>query len=234
MGRLERHQKKQLTTTIIIFVVILVLLLYFIFTTGFRILLSSSAFVANFFSKTSSLPLTKNNQLVGSINIDNIPQATNSAKILVSGSLVNFNRLEFYLNGEIVKQIDINSDTFAEEIGDLKKGDNQVYIKAETTDNKNEKETIIYKVFYKDEKPKLVISEPADKSTTDNSEIKIKGLTDKETFVRVNDLPIVVDADGSFETTVRLKDGDNQIVITALDIAGNLETNTLTVTYQKD
>ena len=44
----------------------------------------------------------------------------------------------------------------------------------------------------------------------------------------------MVDANGSFETSVRLKDGDNQIVATAQDIAGNVETKTIKVTYQKD
>ena len=126
------------------------------------------------------------------------------------------------------------NDVFSEEIGDLEKGDNNFYIQAKSKDSKIKKNTITYKVFYKNEKPKLDISEPSDNSTTNNQEIKVKGSTDRETYVRVNDLPVVVDASGGFETTVRLKDGDNQIVITASDIAGNMETKFLKTTYQKD
>ena len=142
--------------------------------------------------------------------------------------------MDFYLNTKKVKEIESSSDTFSEEIGDLEKGDNSVYIQAKSKDNKTEKNTITYKVFYKNENPKLDISEPSDNSTTNNQEIKVKGSTDKETYIHVNDLPVVVDANGSFETSVRLKDGDNQIVITATDIAGNTETKSFKVTYQKD
>ena len=142
--------------------------------------------------------------------------------------------MDFYINAKKIKEIESSSDTFSEEIGDLEKGDNNVYVLAKSRNSKIEKNTITYKVFYKNEKPKLDISEPSDNLTTNNQEIKVKGSTDKETYVRVNDLPVVVDASGGFETTVRLKDGDNQIVITAADIAGNMETKSLKVTYQKD
>jgi len=132
------------------------------------------------------------------------------------------------------KEVESSSDTFSEEIGDLEKGDNNVYIRVKSKDSKIEKKTITYKVFFKNERPKLEINEPADNSNTNNQEIKIKGSTDKETHININDLPVVVDANGNFETSVRLKDGDNQIVITAADIAGNMETKSLKVIYQKD
>ena len=148
--------------------------------------------------------------------------------------ILNFDILNFYINAKKVKEIESSSDTFSEEIGDLEKGDNNIYVLAKSKDSKIEKRTITYKIFYKNEKPKLDISEPLDNSTTNNQEIKVKGSTDKETYVRVNDLPVVIDAGGGFETTVRLKDGDNQIVITATDIAGNMETKSLKITYQKD
>ncbi|VVA43645.1 conserved hypothetical protein [Candidatus Roizmanbacteria bacterium] len=148
--------------------------------------------------------------------------------------MLNFDTLSFYLNKVKVKEIESTSDIFNEEIGDLEKGDNDIYILAKSKDNKIEKKTITYKVFYKSEKPKLEISEPSDNSTTNTQEIKVKGNTDKETYIHINDLPVIVDANGGFETSIRLKDGDNQITATAQDIAGNIETKTIKVTYQKD
>jgi hypothetical protein len=133
-----------------------------------------------------------------------------------------------------VKEIESSSDVFSEEIGDLEEGNNDIYIKAKSRDNKTEKNTIIYKVFYKSEKPKLEIIEPSDNSTTNNQETKIKGNTDKETYIHINDLPVVVDANGNFETSMRLKDGDSQITIIATDTAGNIETKSLKIIYQKD
>lgn len=234
MGRLERVQEKKLRNKIILYIVILFFVLYFIFTVGIKLLLNSSSFIAGLFPQPSTKPLSKREDTFSSIDVSSIPQATNSAKFIVSGSILNLDILDFYLNGKKVKEIESSSDTFSEEIGDLEKGDNNFYIQAKSKDSKIKKNTITYKVFYKNEKPKLEIAEPADNLTTNNQEIKVKGSTDKETYVHVNDLPVVVDANGGFETTVRLKDGDNQIVITAQDIAGNMETKSLKVTYQKD
>ncbi len=234
MGRLEKVQEKKLRNTIILYIIILALVLYFIFTVGIKLLLNSSSFIAGLFPQPSAKPLSKTEDTFSSIDVSLIPQATNSAKFIVSGSILNLDILDFYLNGKKVKEIESSFDTFSEEIGDLEKGDNNFYIQAKSKDSKIKKNTITYKVFYKNEKPKLEITEPTDNLTTNNQEIKVKGSTDKETYVRVNDLPVVVDANGGFETTVRLKDGDNQIVITAQDIAGNMETKSLKVTYQKD
>ena len=234
MGRLERVQEKKMKNTIFLYAAILFLVIFFIFTYGFKLLLNTSGFIAGLFPQPSTKPLSKTEDSFNSIDISSIPQATNSAKIIVSGSILNFDILDFYLNGNKVKEIETSSDTFSEEIGDLERGDNDVYILAKSKDSKIEKNTITYKVFYKNEKPKLDISEPLDNFTTNNQEIKVKGSTDKETYIHVDNLPVVVDANGSFETTVRLKDGDNQIVITAADTAGNMEIKSLKVTYQKD
>mgnify|MGYP002813481092 CR=1 FL=1 len=234
MGRIERVQEKKMKNTIILYIVILFIVLYIIFTSGFKLLLNTSSYISGLFPQPSTKPLAKTDDSFSSIDIISIPQATNSAKIIISGSILNFDILDFYLNTRKVKEIKSSSDTFSEEIGDLEKGDNSIYILAKSKDSKTEKNTITYKVFYKNENPKLNIDEPPDNSTTNNQEIKVKGSTDKETYIHVNDLPVVVDANGNFETLVRLKDGDNQIVTTAVDIAGNMETKSLRVTYQKD
>jgi hypothetical protein len=234
MGRLEQIQQKKLRNTIILYIVILILILYFIFTYGIKLLLNSSSYIAGLYPQPSTKPLAKNEDSFSSLDVNNIPTATNSARFNVSGSVLNFDILDFFINNKQVKEINLTADTFSEEIGELEKGDNFVYLLARSKDNKTQKNTITYKVFYNKEKPKLDISEPADNSTTNNQEINIKGSTEKEIYIRVNDLPIVVDANGGFQTTVRLKDGDNQIVITAQDISGNLETKSLKVTYQKE
>lgn len=197
--------------------------------------MNSSVFVANLFSKNSEPTLNKTTDVYGSISIDNIPTATNSAKFIITGSVINYDRLEFFLNDEKVKELDLKArDSFSEEIGDLLQGDNKVYIKAIASDSKSKKTTNTYSILFKDLKPKLEISQPQDKDKVSQSEILVKGITDKEVFVKINDLPVVVDANGNFQTSLRLKEGDNTIEIVTLDIAGNSERKTLTVNYQKE
>lgn len=235
MSRLQSHQQKKFMTRVIGLVILLCLVLYFIFTFGIRLLLNASVFIANLTSKKSTNQLTKIDDTYGSIDIDSIPTATNSSRIILGGSVNNLSSLEFFLNSEKVKEISLNSsDLFSEEIGELKEGQNTIYIKGSLKGSKNTKQSREFTVIYKAEKPKLEVSEPAEKSKTSKREIKIKGSTDKEIFIKINELPIVVDAQGNFETTVQLKDGENVFTITALDIAGNVETKTISVMYQKE
>lgn len=223
-------------STIALLLVGLAVVVYILLTYGFKLILNSSIFISDLFSKDEkTAPLNKNSDVYGSVNIDDIPVATNSAKIIVTGSVINYGKLEFYLNGEAVESKKMTTtDLFSVEIGDLERGENEVYVKALTEDGKNTKKTPVYKVVYKDEKPKLDISEPSDNSTVSTQEVTVKGSTDKEVLIKVNDLPVVVDVKGSFDATVKLKDGDNTITITASDTAGNVETKTLKVTYRKE
>lgn len=220
----------------ILLVAALIVILYLVATVGFKLLLNSSIFVANLLSRNKPSALNKTSEdIYGQISIDSIPVATNSASLVVSGSIVNYDVLNFYINGKRVKKMEnLVGDTFMEEIGDLEKGGNEVYVKAETKDGKNSKKTTVYSVIYKAEKPKLEVTEPGDKSTTSNTEVIVKGKTDKEVFVKINDLPVVVGVNGDFDSTVRLKEGENTIKIEAVDIAGNTEIKTISVTFDKE
>ena len=236
MKRLQFNSKRQFKSHLILLVGALIVVLYLVATVGFKFLLNSSLFLANIFSKDNPSTLSKTtDDVYGQINIDSVPVATSSASFVISGSIVNYDVLSFYINGKRVKKIEnLVSDTFLEEIGELEKGENEVYVKAETEDGKNSKKTTIFSVLYKAEKPKLEISEPGDKSTTSNSEVTVKGKTDREVFIKVNDLPLVVGVNGDFDSTVRLKEGENTIKIEAIDIAGNTEIKTISITYDKE
>lgn len=236
MRKFEFGQKKKMKSTIVFLLVGLAVTFYLFFTVGLKLILNTSVFLANIFSKDAQTdPLNKTSDVYGSVNIDDIPVATNSAKIILTGSVINYSKLDFYINGDIVEKKNMTTtDIFTIEIGDLERGENEVYVRATTEDGKNTKKTPVYKVIYKDEKPKLEISSPDDKATVSSPEVIVKGLTDKEVLIKVNDLPVVVDVNGGFDSTVRLKEGDNTIVITASDTAGNIEEKTLTITYRKE
>lgn len=235
MKHSELHQQKKFQTTIILIVISLVLLIYFLFTVGFKLILSVSTFIATITSKKTDTTVQKTNDQYGSVSIDSIPNATNSAKIFIGGSVVNFNQVLFYINGDKVKETSLSSsDNFLEEIGDLKKGNNEIFIKAKQSNSPMQKQTQVFSVLYKDEMPKLEISEPANDSKTNKTEINVKGSTDKETYVRINEMPVVVDANGNFQTTISLKEGENVIQISAEDIAGNIEKKEIKIVYEKE
>ena len=235
MSRLAQQQKKQFRLNIIFGVLILLTVIVLILTLGLKILLNTSVFVARLSEKKSTQPLNKNQNIIADVDIYSIPVATNSSKIYVGGSVINFDQVEFYINGDLVKETSLlASDNFNEEVGDLQKGGNEVFVIAKAKDQSDEKKSKVFNVFYKSEKPKLEIREPQDGLKTSSQEINVIGSTDKETYIKVNDLPVVVDAQGIFQTLVRLKEGENKIYIIAQDVADNTEEKTVTVTYEKD
>lgn len=234
MSRLQRHRSKQFTLTVIFYGAILLIIIILISTIGLRLLLNTSLFVADLARpKTDNKTKNNNDELVGKIIIDDIPTATNEAKITISGLAANYKELDFYINDELVKEIKPDKDQFVEEIGDLQEGENTIYLKGKYAQDK-ENETQKYIIIYKKEKPKLEIKEPQDKSTVINNELKIAGTTDKEVNVKINQLPVVVDTEGNFQTIIRLVDGENKIMVEAEDAAGNIEKQELAVIYSRD
>lgn len=234
MKRLESHREKKIKRNIFLIIVIIFLLIYFIFSYGIKILLGTSAFIANISNRNKpESSIVKKEDFFGSIDVVDIPTATNSSKIVISGQTVNYDKVEFYLDDKKVDEIAV-VDSFDKEIDNLQEGDNEIFLLAKSSKSSSTQKTTKYHVLLKKEGPKLEITEPKDGSKTSNEELKISGKTDKEVIVEINNLPIVVNVLGEFQTSLKLQSGENKILITAQDIAGNIESKTITVTYEKD
>lgn len=217
------------------FIFIFFFVLIFISTIGFKILLNTSVFVANFFSKNKPTETIKKDEQYLSLTIDNIPVATNSPTIIIEGSLINIDEIDFFLNNKKLKTVkNFLSNSFSEEIPELKEGENKIYLVGKNKTENSTKKTQEYIVIYKKNKPKLEIIEPKNEEVVNKDEIIIKGETDKEVYIKINNLPVIVDALGKFEQSFRLNEGENNFEITAEDIAGNIETKTLKIIYQKE
>jgi len=82
------------------------------------------------------------------------------------------------------------------------------------------------------DEPTLKVTTPKDGAETSNETIEVAGTTDVSATVEVNGKPVDNEL-GKFSTTVTLKEGDNEIVVTATDAAGNEAELTITVTRTK-
>ncbi|OGK62368.1 hypothetical protein A2334_02920 [Candidatus Roizmanbacteria bacterium RIFOXYB2_FULL_38_10] len=235
MSRLSNHQQKQLAYKAIFFFVLLMAFIILLATYGFRIIINGSLLInelAN--SQRSKNEEVKKDQTLTSLMIDPPPSATSSSQLSVSGSTVNFDIVEVYLNHEKMTEVAVINDVFADEIRGLEKGENSLYFIAKSKKFSQTKKSSVFTVIYKDEKPTLEITDPNDNSRTNKQEIKIAGKTGKETYIKINGQPVVVDANGGFQTWYKLNDGDNIIEIVAEDIVGNEEKKSLKITYAKD
>jgi hypothetical protein len=234
MTRLEEHKQKVFYQKVALMVGILILLIAFIFFVGFQFILKSSGYVGNLSSKSDSLTPQADN-FYGTLDLDELPSATNSASFIISGSVTNFDTVQFFINEKKIQSSSVDSKgTFNKTVSGLEKGKNEVYVKALTSDQKHSKTSDTYTIHYKSDKPKIEISEPGDNSKTDHSEIKVMGKTDPDVSVKINNSPVVVDSQQQFQQIVNLKEGENKIDIWVQDDAGNSDQKELTVTYKKD
>jgi hypothetical protein len=235
MSRLEKHLEKEAKKRLFFLMIFLVVTAYFFFSFGLPFVINTSVFISKIAEKPTANPdnETKNNYAL--LNINDIQTATNSSKILIGGTTFNLNKVAIYLNGRNITRKNVSGNLDINyEISDLVEGNNEIYFVGYNEKGEAIKKTKTFYVLYKNTKPKLEIITPKDNETVFNQNLSIKGSTDKETVIQVNDTPVVVDALGNFETEINLKEGENKIKITANDIAGNQEEKIITVIYQKE
>jgi len=76
---------------------------------------------------------------------------------------------------------------------------------------------LFYQYFQFQRPPSLKVDWPIEESIT-QKELKIKGLTDPQNVIRVNQRPTVVDSSGHFSTTIKLSPGANTITVEATSL----------------
>lgn len=235
MSRLESHRQKNLYRRIYLLTGVLIIFMIFMYTVGLRLIIDGSLMLSGVNKNTKTIDNISNvNNDFSNLLVDHPPTATNAASILLTGSVINFDQVEFYLNDEKIKNISPTEGNFSEIIEDLQKGNNEIYLIAKSSSDKRLKKSDVYDVIYKNEKPKLEITQPSDQTKTNQQEIIISGKTNSETYIRINNHPVVVDAKNEFHSSETLKEGENKFEIIAEDAIGNTETKQLTVTYQKE
>ena len=230
--RLERHETKKLRSRVLTLTIILALFVIFMITLGLPLLINGSVFIGKLFGGNQESE--RSTQELGDFSVNEIPSATNSAEIMVSGTVENLKTVEVFLNGDKTDEYDVkNQEDFSERITGLRSGENQIYFVGKINESSVVKKSQIYSIMFRNEKPKLEISEPQDNHVTPRDEIVVKGKTDSNVTVVINDAPVITDATGNFQTSVKLKEGENKIKIVVQDSAGNSDSKEITVKYEK-
>jgi len=83
--------------------------------------------------------------------------------------------------------------------------------------------------------PKLQITEPMDNQTTTSQYLTVKGKTDENSSLDINNSPVEINSDGTFEKELTLKEGINLITIKVRKNSNTIleSTEILKVTYAK-
>lgn len=116
----------------------------------------------------------------------------------------------------------------------LVEGDNTIQAYATDQDNLTSDLSRKYTINYDQTQPTLSISEPTDGQALVGKEKKtltLKGTTEAKATVVVNQTRTTAGDDGAFELNYQLNQGENKLVISATDAAGNTISSDLTVTF---
>ena len=230
-SRLARKQKTKNLRQAVFFSLLTLLLVLAIFYFGLPTLIKLSVFLGNLRS-SSVVPPSEDKIPTTPPIILPLPEATSSAKISLSGFAEPAATIEI-LNGGIsqIKTVAESDGSFKINNLEITAGRNEIY--AVATDKAGNisqpSEKII--VIFDNTPPKLEVLQPEDNATFYGfpKSIEVKGKTDEEATVTINDHLAIMEAEGKFSYSLTLVRGENKIKIVATDKAGNQIEQELTV-----
>lgn len=226
--RRRPNTQKQTVT----YAILLVLLIIFLATVGIQVVIKTSLFFAGFSSKKTVKNVDESTVLIEPV-IDNLPDATSSAKIIIDGSASEKTIIEIYVNEDKVEETDAPDGSFSASI-QLDAGENSIYIRSLDEKKVKSKDSQVYKVVYINKEPELSITSPSDGSEVDKEEVTISGTVTENMTVKVNGLPTIVNTTGQFSQSVQLTEGDNTIIVIGTDLAAKTVEKQIKVIYRKD
>ena len=165
-----------------------------------------------------------------------LPEATNSASLEIVGNAELDSTLILFLNGIEVKKILVsNEGKFSIRQIKLDEGENNLFAKAVDLAGNESQESVRQVIFFDKEPPVLEIESPknGDSFFDDQKEITIKGKTEKDAIVNINERKVIVNLEGEFESVYSLSEGTNEILIVSSDKAGNKTQESLKVYYRR-
>ena len=216
-----------------LYIVIIVISVYLFFRFGLRLFVDWAFLITQKPSSRDNMALSNKSQvaLISEPLLIDMPDATNEAVLYISGKANPETEIILFHNKKRIStgNTDFEGNFKFEQV--LEERNNQFYVKSIDTYSKKSNQSKNYDVTYIDKLPMLEISNPVDSKKYYDQALNIEGETDKEIFVKVNNMPIVIKADGTFSYPYTLNKGDNEIVIIASDLAGNMTEKTFKVSY---
>ena len=222
----ERRSKNSLLINLIAIIVVIFLVVKF----GIPILINSLLFISG--SKNSKDSIKNENTFIAPPILNPMPSATNSAQITVSGTSIANDKIEIFINDSKIDEKKPEKDgNFSFDIS-LPQKENTIKAKA-VKDKKESDFSAPINISFVNSAPTLKISSPSDGDSfsKDQNSVEVKGETDAFVKITVNDFWAITDQSNHFSYILPLKNGENQIKITAVDQAGNKTEKTIKVTY---
>lgn len=227
----EKRTKKQLYLSILGIIVVVFLLFKF----GIPALVNFSLFLSSLKGQQSTSNSQTAKELIVPPTLIQEFTATNSASITINGTTTAQQIVQLYVNDDLVDSTTAKDDgTFSFKGISLTQQQNTIKARVKK-DNKLSDFSDPLIISYIQKAPSLTLDSPSDGQSFphDQSSVTVKGKTDADVRVTVNDFWAIVDSSGNYTYSLRLQNGDNQIHVVATDAAGNTTTKQIKVTYSQ-
>ncbi len=235
MSRLSSRRQQAQFRRLLLIGGCIILLFIAAFQVGLKSIINATLFVNTFKSPGDSTSQSSlEDSFFGTFSLDDPPGATREAKLIVRGNTNGYEKMIPFVNGLKQKPVEVKKDSFEIVLTSLESGENTFYVLATTNNGKHTKKSSSYTVVYRNKPPEIEFETPHDKDAVSRPELAVKGKTDKGVTLRINRMPVVVNWEGKFQTTIQLKEGENTIEAVVIDDAGNTSDKKIMVTYRRD
>lgn len=231
----DQESKRLMRQSLLLIIIGIILLIGFVFA-GIPLLFKVAIYLGDL--RSSSGPLEIQDTIPPATpQLNTLPTATVSATLSLTGFAEAQAQVDLYHNG-IVADTTTVSETgeFTLNSVSLDQNLNHFYVIARDNSGNQSLPSSTQTVIFDSQAPNLLISTPQDGQQfygTNEAIIMIKGTTDPDVSVQINNHAVVVSSDGSFTDRLSLNEGNNVINVVATDSAGNQAQIQLSVSYTK-
>lgn len=234
-SRLLKNYERKSIRNLVLSILGILAILFLLFRYGIPLISDASFLFGRITGRILGTPVSvdKNKDgenYVPSPEIDPLPKATKEQDINISGTSLSGLSVILYLNGSRENETEVSDDGSFEFNITLTDGENIIKAKAVKDGNESEFSNTVV-INYKKSGPSLSIDSPKENETVSGpNPYNVTGKTEQDTTVTVNDFQAIISAD-SWNYSLTLKDGENEIKVVATDLAGNKTEKIIRVNY---
>ncbi|MEK7521460.1 MAG: hypothetical protein AAB599_01510 [Patescibacteria group bacterium] len=160
-----------------------------------------------------------------------VPKYTDKNTLSLEGFAESGSIVKIYLNGRVVGETQVSEESKYSLDILLEKGENDIWAAATDIAGNEGEQSPTRRVVFDNESPIIEVSEPKEGETVAEKFLRIKGKTEVGAQIRANERLGVVDQEGNFDVKYTLVEGENRIVLTAVDLAENKSEKTLMISF---
>lgn len=161
-----------------------------------------------------------------------VPEFTKEARVSLNGTSEPGSKVTIFAGDKDSEVIANSEGKFSFDLN-LLEGENILWAKASDQVGNASSESKKYKIVFDNKAPQIEILEPVDGASFSGgkSNAAIKGTTNEDSDVFINEKLATADSKGNFYISISLAEGENLIILKAQDPAGNESEKSLTLYY---